>query len=83
MMGSIMANTLVEGYPGRRYHAGSTNVDAIENLAIERAKRFGEHRPRRVSRATIIKFARLLKALESEGACQIDGSVPAKGRNAT
>ncbi len=29
VMGSIMANTLVEGYPGRRYHAGSTNVDEI------------------------------------------------------
>lgn len=28
-----------EGYPGRRFHSGAKNVDALEDLAIERAKR--------------------------------------------
>ncbi len=28
-----------EGYPGRRFHSGAENVDALENLAVERAKR--------------------------------------------
>ncbi|PBB51863.1 MULTISPECIES: serine hydroxymethyltransferase [Mesorhizobium] len=37
-MGSMVVFTTVEGYPGKRYHAGVENVDAIERLAIERAK---------------------------------------------
>ena len=32
-----MVNSIVEGYPGRRYHAGAGNIDTIENLEIERA----------------------------------------------
>ena len=35
--GSILTNKTVEGYPGRRYHGGATNVDAIERLAVDRA----------------------------------------------
>jgi glycine hydroxymethyltransferase len=43
--GSILTNKYAEGYPGHRYYAGCPNIDAIESLAIERAKRlFGaEH----------------------------------------
>ncbi len=43
--GSILTNKYAEGYPGRRYYGGCTHVDAIETLAIERAKKlFGaEH----------------------------------------
>jgi glycine hydroxymethyltransferase len=37
-LGSFMALTSVEGYPGRRYHAGVGNIDEIEQLAIERAR---------------------------------------------
>ncbi|WP_095204652.1 serine hydroxymethyltransferase [Mesorhizobium carmichaelinearum] len=37
-MGSIVVFATVEGYPGKRYHAGVENVDGIERLAIERAK---------------------------------------------
>lgn len=33
-----MAFTSVEGYPGRRYHAGVKNIDEIERIAIARAK---------------------------------------------
>lgn len=43
--GSILTNKYSEGYPGKRYYGGQENIDAIENLAIERAKKlFGaEH----------------------------------------
>jgi glycine hydroxymethyltransferase len=37
--GSILTNKYAEGYPHRRYYAGCPNVDAIESLAIERAKK--------------------------------------------
>jgi glycine hydroxymethyltransferase len=37
-LGSIFSFTSVEGYPGKRYHAGLVNLDVIETLAIERAK---------------------------------------------
>ena len=43
--GSIFTNKYAEGYPGRRYYGGCQNVDVVENLAIDRAKKlFGaEH----------------------------------------
>jgi glycine hydroxymethyltransferase len=37
VQGSILTNKTVEGYPGKRYHAGAVNVDAVERTAIERA----------------------------------------------
>ena len=37
-MGSILTNKYAEGYPGKRYYGGCVNVDAVEQLAIERAK---------------------------------------------
>ena len=37
--GSILTNKYAEGYPGRRYYAGCPNIDAIENLAIQRAEK--------------------------------------------
>lgn len=36
--GSILTNKTVEGYIGRRYHGGADYADALENLAVERAK---------------------------------------------
>ena len=43
--GSVLTNKYAEGYPSKRYYGGCENVDVIETLAIERAKRlFGaEH----------------------------------------
>lgn len=38
-MGSILTNKYSEGYPGKRYYGGNENIDEIEKLAIERAKR--------------------------------------------
>jgi glycine hydroxymethyltransferase len=37
--GSLFTNKYAEGYPGHRYYAGCPNVDAVETLAIERAKK--------------------------------------------
>lgn len=36
--GSVLTNKYAEGYPGRRYYSGTENVDAVESLAIARAK---------------------------------------------
>jgi len=43
--GSVLTNKYAEGYPGKRYYGGCDQVDIVENLAIERAKKlFGaEH----------------------------------------
>ncbi len=43
--GSVMQNKYAEGYPAHRWYSGCLPVDAVENLAIERAKKlFGaEH----------------------------------------
>jgi len=43
--GSVLTNKYAEGYPHKRWYGGCENVDTIEELAIERAKRiFGaEH----------------------------------------
>ncbi len=43
--GSVFTNKYAEGYPGKRYYGGCPNMDAVEDLARERAKRlFGaEH----------------------------------------
>src|SRR5512135_2348414 len=38
-VGSVLTNKYAEGYPGRRYYGGCENVDRVESLAIERAKR--------------------------------------------
>jgi glycine hydroxymethyltransferase len=37
--GSVLTNKYSEGYAGKRYYEGQQNIDLIENLAIERAKR--------------------------------------------
>ncbi len=44
-LGTPLTNKYSEGYPGKRYYGGNAFIDAIETLAVERAKRlFGaEH----------------------------------------
>jgi len=37
-LGSRLTDKYSEGYPGMRYYGGCDNVDAVENLAIDRAK---------------------------------------------
>ncbi len=38
-MGTVFNNKYSEGYPGRRYYGGQEFTDAVETLAIERAKK--------------------------------------------
>lgn len=37
-LGSVFTNKYSEGYPGKRYYGGQENTDAVEELAINRAK---------------------------------------------
>lgn len=38
-MGTVLTNKYAEGYPGKRYYGGCENVDVLETIAIERAKK--------------------------------------------
>lgn len=38
VLGSVLNTKTIEGYPGKRFHAGCVNVDEVENIAIQRAK---------------------------------------------
>ncbi len=63
--GSVLTNKYAEGYPGKRYYGGCEQVDKVENLAIERAKRlFGaEHvnvQPHSGSQANEAAYAALV-----------------------
>ena len=65
-MGSVLTNKYAEGYPGKRYYCGCENVDVIETLAIERAKKlFGaEHanvQPHSGANANFAVYVALLK----------------------
>ena len=38
-LGTWLTNKYSEGYPHKRYYSGNENIDVIENIAIERAKK--------------------------------------------
>lgn len=38
-MGTVLTNKYAEGYPGKRYYGGCEDVDVVENIAIERARK--------------------------------------------
>ena len=64
--GSILTNKYAEGYPGRRYYAGCPNIDAIESLAIQRARKLfvAEHanvQPHSGSQANMAVYFALLE----------------------
>jgi glycine hydroxymethyltransferase len=64
--GCVMTNKYAEGYPGRRYYGGCQYVDAVEQLAIDRAKRiFGaDHvnvQPHSGSQANMAAYLAVLK----------------------
>jgi glycine hydroxymethyltransferase len=63
--GSVLTNKYAEGYLGKRYYGGCEQVDKVENIAIERAKRlFGaEHvnvQPHSGSQANEAAYAALV-----------------------
>jgi len=64
--GSILTNKYAEGYPGRRYYGGTDIVDAIESLAIERAKeifgaKFANVQPHSGSQANCAAYMALIE----------------------
>ena len=65
-MATVPANKYAEGYPGKRYYGGCQEIDVIEELAIERAKKlFGcEHvcvQPHSGANANMAVYAAFLK----------------------
>ena len=65
-MATVPANKYAEGYPGKRYYGGCEDVDILENLSIERAKKlFGcEHvcvQPHSGANANTAVYQALLK----------------------
>ncbi|MFH1037031.1 MAG: serine hydroxymethyltransferase [Patescibacteria group bacterium] len=65
-LGSVFTNKYSEGYPGHRYYGGQPYTDAVEILAIERAKKlFGaEHvnvQPLSGAPANMIVYSAILK----------------------
>jgi glycine hydroxymethyltransferase len=68
--GTALTNKYAEGYPGKRYYGGCEYVDAVEQLAIERAKAlFGAHyanvQPHSGSQANQAVFLALLEPGET------------------
>jgi glycine hydroxymethyltransferase len=64
--GSFLTYKYAEGYPGHRYYGGCENMDTIENLAIERAKKLfhAEHanvQPHSGSQANMAVYFALLE----------------------
>jgi glycine hydroxymethyltransferase len=64
--GSVLTNKYAEGYPGRRYYGGCSEVDKAEILAIERAKQlfgcaYANVQPHSGAQANQAVFLALLK----------------------
>src|SRR4030042_291617 len=64
--GCLMTDKYAEGYPKRRYYSGCTYVDAVETLAIERAKKLfkAKHanvQPHSGSQANMAAYTALLE----------------------
>lgn len=64
--GSILTNKYSEGYPGKRYYGGQEFTDAVERLAIERAKKlfnakFANVQPHSGANANIAAYMALLE----------------------
>lgn len=77
---SVLTNKYAEGYPQKRYYCGCENVDEIESLAIERAKKLfnAEHanvQPHSGANANFAVFSALLKP----GDTVLGMSLPAGG----
>lgn len=64
-MASILTNKYAEGYPGKRYYGGCEYVDAVEQLAIDRAcklfgSKFANVQPHSGSQANAAAYRALL-----------------------
>jgi glycine hydroxymethyltransferase len=68
--GSVLTNKYAEGYPHKRYYGGCHNIDEIEAIAIERAKRifncqFANVQPHSGSQANMAVYLAAVKAGET------------------
>lgn len=68
--GSVLTNKYAEGYPGKRYYGGCEHVDAVETLAIERAKKlfdadYANVQPHSGSQANAAVYMALMKPGET------------------
>ena len=66
LQGSIFTNKYAEGYPNKRYYGGCANVDTIEELAIEYAKKlfhaeYANVQPHSGSQANMAVYRALLE----------------------
>lgn len=66
LQGSIFTNKYAEGYPNKRYYGGCVNVDTIETLAIEYAKKlfhaeYANVQPHSGSQANMAVYRALLE----------------------
>ena len=64
-MGSVLTNKYAEGYPGKRYYGGCEDVDIVENIARDRAKKlfgakFANVQPHSGAQANIAVYFALL-----------------------
>ena len=67
---SVLTNKYAEGYPGDRYYGGCEDVDVVENLAIERAKKvykaeYANVQPHSGSQANMAVYFSFLKPGET------------------
>ena len=65
-LGTVLTNKYAEGYPGARYYNGCAEIDKIESIAIDRAKKlfnvqFANVQPHSGSQANQAVFLALLK----------------------
>jgi glycine hydroxymethyltransferase len=75
--GSIMTDKYAEGYPGRRYYGGCSNIDQVETLAIERAKKLfnAEHanvQPHCGTQANMAVYAAMLQQGDTVMSMRLD-----------
>lgn len=66
-MGTVRTNKYAEGYSGKRYYGGCENVDVVETLAIERAKKlfgcdYANVQPHSGAQANTAVYVAMLKA---------------------
>lgn len=64
--GSVLTNKYAEGYPGRRYYGGCREIDQVEQLAIDHAKKlfgaaYANVQPHSGSQANMAVYNALLK----------------------
>ena len=66
-MGTVLTNKYAEGYPGKRYYGGCEDIDIVESIAIERAKKlfgcdYANVQPHSGAQANMAVFLAMLEA---------------------